>query len=305
MSRPLAADTDVKNIYLAFTNKARIEYEYLVKKVDRLEKAKETCFNYLSARKGSIATDLHIILDDYIIEFVNQEYNPLLALEAKVTKLLKSKKDKNRRDIIELAKWCSILKNQDATFNRLRICKKKANLTYSEYRQCLFDYYCQVHKILLNGDAYKFNYGIGTIYFKRFKFNEKYKSIDYAATRKRKEEIIAAGATPYNKLDAINAEYYGKEYNGIPYIQYKTDEYGYKLVFDNSLYIRGYKNYEFKPVKYINAKYRGYTYPQILKRFCDTEDDINYLQVDLKTKLSLLLLMNPGRSLNFIRDKKI
>ena len=31
----------------------------------------------------------------------------------------------------------------------------------------------------------------------------------------------------------------------------------------------------------------------------DAEDDINYLQVDLRTKLALLLIMNPGVSLRF------
>ena len=68
---------------------------------------------------------------------------------------------------------------------------------------------------------------------------------------------------------------------------------------ENSIIIRDRLPYDFKPVSYINAKYRGYNYNQIIEKFCKTEDDINYLQLDLRTKLALLLIMNPGVSLRF------
>ena len=137
MGRTLAADVDVKTIYLRFINKARIEYEHLARKADRLAKAKETCYEYLIPRKGIIAKDYNINLDDYIIEFGNQSYNPELALETRVIKLLKSTKYEDRSNIIQLAKWCSILKNENATFNSLKLCKEKANLTFNEYKQYL------------------------------------------------------------------------------------------------------------------------------------------------------------------------
>ena len=181
----------------------------------------------------------------------------------------------------------------------MRLCKKKSELTFDEYKTYLFDYYCQVHKIILEGNTYKFGHGIGTIRFRKFVFNENYRSIDFDATRKRKQEIIDAGKKVYNKLEAINAKVEGKEYDGIPYVVYKTTNYGYSLKVENSIIIRDRLPYDFKPVSYINAKYRGYNYNQIIEKFCKTEDDINYLQLDLRTKLSLLLIMNPGISLRF------
>ena len=301
MAKNLAADLDTKTMYLQFVNKAKIQYERLAKKVERLAKSKEDCYQYLIPRKESIATNYKLNLDDFVIEIANQTYNPELALEKKVLKLLKSNKYEDRQDIIQLAKWCSIIKNEYNTCNELRICKKKAMLTFNDYKQYLFDYYNKVHQILLNGDAYKFSFGIGTIYFKRFKFSEEYKTIDYAATKKRKQELIDAGYIPYKKCDDMTAQSEGKEYNGIPYVVYKNDTYGYKLVFENSLFGKEKKLYDFKPVKYINAKYRGYTYEQIIKYFCKTEEDIAKLQVDIRTKLSLLLIANPGTSLRFIR----
>jgi hypothetical protein len=114
--KSLTADITPKTIYLKFRNKAIIEYERLVRKADRISNAKETCYNYLSARKGNIATNYNLILDDYPIEFVNQAYNPLLELEKNVIKLLKKDTKGERQDIIELAKWCSILKNEHKTF---------------------------------------------------------------------------------------------------------------------------------------------------------------------------------------------
>ena len=296
--KSLTADITPKTIYLKFRNKAIIEYERLVRKADRISNAKETCYNYLSARKGNIAKDLNIDLDQFY-EFNNQAYNSSLELESFVIKLLKKHTKGERQDVIELAKWCSILKNEHKTFKELRLCKKKSELTFDEYKTYLFDYYCQVHKIILEGNTYKFGHGIGTIRFRKFVFNENYRSIDFDATRKRKQEIIDAGKKVYNKLEAINAKVQGKEYDGIPYIVYKTNNYGYSLKLENSIIIRDRLPYDFKPVSYINAKYRGYNYNQIIEKFCKTEDDINYLQIDLRTKLALLLIINPGVSLRF------
>ena len=297
--KSLTADITPKTVYLKFRNKAIIEYERLVRKAERIYNAKETCYKYLSARKGNIATDYNLILDDYTIEFVNQEYNPLLELEKNVIKLLKKDIKGERQDVIELAKWCSILKNEYNTYKELKLCKKKSELTFDEYKTYLFDYYCQVHKIILEGNIYKFGHGIGTIRFRKFVFNENYRSIDFDATRKRKQELINAGKKVYNKLEAINAKAQGKEYDGIPYVVYKTNNYGYSLKLENSIIIKDRLPYDFKPVSYINSKYRGYDYNQIIEKFCKTEDDINYLQVDLRTKLALLLIINPGVSLRF------
>ena len=297
--KSLTADITPKTVYLKFRNKAIIEYEHLVRKAERISNAKETCYKYLSARKGNIAADYNLILDDYTIEFVNQEYNPLLELEKNVIKLLKKDIKGKRQDIIELAKWCSILKNEYNTYKELKLCKKKSELTFDEYKTYLFDYYCQVHKIILEGNTYKFGHGIGTIRFRKFAFNKNYRSIDFDATRKRKQELIDAGKKVYNKLEAINAKVQGKEYYGIPYVVYKTSNYGYTLKLENSIIVRDRLPYDFKPVSYINYKYRGYNYNQIIEKFCKTEEDINYLQVDLRTKLALLLIINPGVSLRF------
>lgn len=297
--KSLTADITPKTVYLKFRNKAIIEYERLVRKAERISNAKETCYKYLSARKGNIAEDYKLALDDYIIEFINQEYNPLLELERNVIKLLKKDIKGNRQDIIELAKWCSIIKNEYNTFKDLKLYKKKSELSFDEYKTYLFDYYCQVHKIILEGNTYKFSHGIGTIRFRKFMFNDNYRSIDYNETRKRKQELIDSGKKVYNKLEAINAKVEGKEYDGIPYVVYKGSKYGYSLKLENSLLIKDRLPYDFKPVSYINAKYRGYNYNQIVEKFCKTEDDINYLQVDLRTKLALLLIMNPGVSLRF------
>ena len=297
--KSLTADITPKTVYLKFRNKAIIEYERLVRKAERISNAKETCYKYLSARKENIASDYNLILDDYTIEFVNQEYNPLLELEKNVIKLLKKDIKGKRQDIIELAKWCSILKNEYNTYKELKLCKKKSELTFDEYKTYLFDYYCQVHKIILEGNTYKFGHGIGTIRFRKFAFNKNYRSIDFDATRKRKQELIDAGKKVYNKLEAINAKVQGKEYDGIPYVVYKTTNYGYTLKLENSIIVRDRLPYDFKPVSYINAKYRGYNYNQIIEKFCKTEDNINYLQVDLRTKLALLLIINPGVSLRF------
>ena len=167
MARYLASDVNSKVVYLKLINKTRGVLASLVKTLDRLLKSKTECYNYLSARKGEIYDKYDINLDNYIIEFINQEYNEEEVLQDKAYKLLRQKDlEEDRQDIIQLAKWCSILKNEVEVNKKLIVYKTIYNLSYRDFQEYLYNYYCKVHEILLNGNAYKLGNGIGTIYFK-------------------------------------------------------------------------------------------------------------------------------------------
>lgn len=298
-----ATDTDIHKTYCKFKNKSNMEYASVKRKLRRLADSKEKCYQYLTARKGNIAYELSIVLDDYQIEYVAQTYNPLLSLQKTVKRLLNSNTSGEvRRDIIELNKWCSILDNETKTSINAAVLQRKVIMTFSEYQEYVSKYYCAVHKVLLDGEAYKFGHGIGTCWINRWKFSESIgKRIDFAETARRKQWLIDNGYKPHNLKEARTAEAEGREYDGIPYIVYQDFTYGYSLFFTNVKFLHTRKPYQLKKVSYIASKYRNMNYETIIRYYCKTEDSVANLQFDLFKKLHILLLMNPGRGIRFDR----
>lgn len=303
MARYLASDVNSKIVYLKLINKTRGELTSLVKKLDRLLNSKSDCFNYLSARKGEILKKYDINLDDYIIEFVKQEYNEEEALQDKAFKLLRQKNlEEDRQDIINLAKWCSILKNEKDINKRLIVCKTIYNLSYRDFQEYLYNYYCKVHEVLLNGKAYKLGNGIGTIYFKLIDVsNSKTSRIDFQKTKANKEKLLAEGKIPYRWEDAKDAEAQGYKYEGVPYVVFKNKGKEIVLEFKNSKYFTSRRKIEFRKTKYINLKYRGMSYKEIADTFCNNLDDVYGLQVDVFTKEKLAEIVFPGITQKYIR----
>ena len=304
MAKPLATDINSKSVYLRMINKARGELTILTKKLDRTLNAKKECYNYLLARKGDIANELNINLDDYDIEFNKQLFNENLTLQTKVFKLLKKYNDtQNRTDIIQLAKWCSILKNEYEIGNKMLICNTKYNMPFSEFREYLFKYYSKVQEILLKGHSYKFGNGIGTIYLKLVKLSNNKTRIDFQKTKAAKEKLINEGKTPYRKEDAEYAKLMGIEYDGVPYIV--EQERSKEVVFNikNSKFFTSRRVFDFKVADYVNAKYRNMSYKEIAENFVRKESDIYPMQLGIKRKLHILELINPGIYQRYIREK--
>lgn len=302
MAKPLATDINSKSVYLKMINKARGEYNILNNKLDRTLKAKEQCYNYLFARKGIIANKYNIDLDNYKIEFVDKTFNKDLALETKVIKLLRYPKEKDdRNDLIQLAKWCSIIKNEPILIHKILVCRTKLNMNYAEYREYLSKYFMKVHQILLEGDAYKIGKGIGTIYFKTVNLSKNKFHIDFHKTQLAKKKLIEEGKTPYRKEDARYAELMGLEYDGVKYVQEATKNNQFVLELTNSIYFTSKSKFDIKFMDYVNLKYRGLTYNDIIKNYIQKESDVYQLQISIKRKLRILEIMNPGIYNKFIR----
>ena len=95
MAIPSATDVNSKTVYLNIVNKERGRFNILTKKLERILAAKENCYDWLFARREEINNLYNINLDDYQIEFVEKQYNPIKALETKVLKLLRYPKDED------------------------------------------------------------------------------------------------------------------------------------------------------------------------------------------------------------------
>jgi hypothetical protein len=60
---------------------------------------------------------------------------------------------------------------------------------------------------------------------------------------------------------------------------------------------------EFKPSDYVNLRFRGMTYDEIIKNFELKEQDVPPLQLSIKRKLHIMERINPGIFYRFEREK--
>ena len=288
-----AADIDIRDQYLAFHHKSIYECNVLEKKIKRLEVAKEETWKALVPFKEDIATEFKVILNDKV------DY---ILLGDKISKEFRKNDRPDRRNLlILLVKYCSIIKNETETNRQYEIATKKKSLSFVDYRYYVFKYYSKVHKFLLEGKAYRYRSGIGTLYIHRTQVVANGHKIDFHKTKLRKEELKAKGIKLYNKFEAQEAAVAGDAYDGVDYRVWLRTPAFYSLKFISSYYFRD--AYDFTPVAYIHQKYREYNQESLAFELCKSNEDIYDLQVDLRTKIAIYLKRNPERYVDYDRTK--
>lgn len=287
-----AADINIRDNYLSFHHKSIYEYNILEKKLKRLNDAKDEMWQNLLPHKEDIQQHFKFTISNNI---------DFISIGEKLLKEFRTKDNNDRRELlILLIKYCSIITNISNTEKELKLADKKRNLNFSDYRYFVFRYYSKVHKFLLQGKAYRYNNGIGTLYIDRVQIKAEGKKIDFHKTKLRKEELLKQGVKLYNKQDAIKAEFLGIPYDGVDYRVWLRAPAYYSLKFIHSKYFK--KEYDFAPISYIHQKYRDYNQDQLALEVCENDNDIYNLQIDLRTKIAIYLKRNPERYINFIRD---
>lgn len=298
----MTPDVKLKDYYLKFIRNVNNDIskyrEQLVLIKEKLSVQYETITNYYDFYKNNY----DINLNDYS-EYSNKNYNPSNTLYVKINKFINIEEDAvNRNKLHQITKYCNLLRNKYDTLNLINLTNERKKLSFSKYREIVFNYYNKVHKCVLEGNGYKFNYGIGIFCINRWKVNQKAirPRIDYNETRLRKQELIAQGKKIYNENQAAWYEARGIPYDGIDYRVFKTETHTYEMTFIKSN-ILSKSAIQFKHAEYINIKHRGKSYTQMAD-ICKTFDDIINFQVDIKYKLNMMLYKYPNTYMNFIRN---
>lgn len=287
-----AADINIRDNYLSFHHKSIYEYNILEKKLNRLNDAKIETWNNLLPRKENIHEEFDIIVSKDV---------DFISLQNKFYKEFRNNDKPARRELlILLIKYCSIIKNIAETEKQLALATKKKELGFADYRYIVFKYYSKVHKFLLQGKAYRYNSGIGTLYIDRTQVKGEGKKIDFHKTKLRKQELLAKGVKLYNQQDAAKAAFLGLPYDGVDYRVWLRAPAFYSLKFIHSKFFK--KEYDFIPISYIHQKYREYTQDQLALEVCENNEDIYNLQIDLRTKIAIYLKRNPERYIDFKRS---
>lgn len=156
----------------------------------------------------------------------------------------------------------------------------KSFTSFGQYKDMIYNYYNEVHKVLLNGDTFRFGKRIGDFRIDLLKIDKhstySKNAINIPKTMELKRTLINRGLIPYNKEDADIARSNGEIYTGVPYTIYGLDfEFYIKLRWLNCSVSHGRR---FKFTKYIgNNTYQSIdelaneklTGKQILNLDCD------------------------------------
>lgn len=298
-------DITIKGYYLQFIYNAKIDIAEYNKNLEVIKTSKEEVYNYLFEHIEEIKDKFDIILSSYDKEWNNKEYNPSEYLYNTVIKKLSVISEITDRSLlIQIIKYCNILRNEHKYNKLIAIASKRKDIKFNTYRKYITAYYNKVHKCVLEGMGYKFGYGIGTYVINHWKLDttRKYKAyLDYAATNAKKKELISKGIKLYDDKEAAWYAARHIPYDAVDYRVYKEDTNWYEFTFIKSSIFRS-SNLDYQRTEYVALKYRGMSYIQMANQLCNTLDDIYNLQVDIKYKLNILLYKYPTKYLNYVRN---
>lgn len=299
-------DITIKGYYLQFIHNAKNDITKYKNNLEVTLSIKEQVYKYIEDNKAILNDSFNINLDDIEIEFCQKKYNPKEYLYNIVIKLLRNiDTHPNRIVLLQLAKYCNILRNENKYNKLIELANKRKDIKFGVYRKYVTAYYNKVHKCVLNGIGYKFSYGIGTYIINHWKLDPKRIKnkvhLDYAATNAKKKELIAKGIKLYDDKEAAWYEARHIPYNAVDYRIYKENTDWYEFTFIKSEIFKS-NNLEYQRTEYVATKYRGMSYTQMAEELCHTEEDIYNLQVDIKYKLNILLYKDPTKYLNYVRN---
>lgn len=302
----MVPDVNLKSYYLQYISDANADIIKYKESLDETKEVKEQLYDYLKPSVDIIKTAYGIDLISYDKEWINKEYNTSETLYNKIVKLINDvRADANRVILLQLVKYCNILRAEYKYNQLIFIANTRKTIKYGTYSKYVTNYYNKVHKTVLEGMGYKFGYGIGTYCINHWKIEKdklnKTKRIDFAATNLKKKELLEKGLKPYD--DKLAAWYAARNipYDGVDYRVYKVESSFFDFTLIKSDIFTN-KTLEYKRIEYINTKYRGMSYTNIADSYCKTLEDIYNLQVDIKYKLNILLYKDPNKYLNFIRN---
>lgn len=221
-------------------------------------------------------------------EFVNNEYTT--GQFYKVTKGLFANRSNNYELVSELFDAYSLAINQKKLYDakeEIKHNEKLSKLTLKEYNRILKVYYTQVHKeLILEGKGYAFSGHLGWTCVNRCVVRNHRKMLDYAATKKREKELIAAGKRIYNKEEAAWCERNGIEYKAEDKRVYREDTHCYEVPLLGCK-LPGADNIKLTMTDYRGGEVRGKSNKELVESCNNDTTKICELPIDLRSKITL------------------
>lgn len=297
----------LRDYYIRFINSIDKDIEMYEDALEDIYKAKMDLVKIFDDNRIILDEYFGIDFDKFYTELIECQYNPKKQLLKYVQELSDADWDRElNKLLIQLKRYCVTLEQEYKYKTLIRYAHKRRLLNYSDYIVYVRKFYRELQRHLLNGEGVRFSNGLGILRFDYTKItgNGRLKfMIDSRQTRLNKEELIRRGLNPYDKkVDAFCKEN-NIPYDGRAYVVYTDRDFFYQLKFRNGAVWRG-GLLEFQPANYVHLLYKGMSFDEIAEKYCNSFEDIVNLQVDVKTKLSLLLRRYPTYYLKFLRNEK-
>lgn len=288
-------------------------HERALNNLDKLEKELDVKRKECIVLRDEIKSKADIYKNKYDIdlisysEFRNNTYTTgRFRKAASVAYLNRKGNRKLTIELYDLIKLANLQKRLVEINKQVEINKKLAFIKPSEYQDIITTYYNKIQELMiLDGVGYHFEGRIGWICINRVKYTPKKgkETIDYDASKKAKEKLIAEGKRPYDKEEAEWFEQHNIPYDGVKYQVMRNVEYVYEIPLINCLIKSKSGRYKLISADYINKSLRGKTYDELIVE-CDNDvTKIVKLNIDIKKKLTLCLKANPLLYTKYIRNE--
>jgi hypothetical protein len=237
-------------------------------------------------------------------EFVENEYiDGTFYDDVKGLFINKKNNYKVIQPLYSLYKLAKMQKELHENHKTRRLYSKMLSLNLKQYARILETFYNEVHKkLIIEGCGYMFEDNIGWLCINRCKVVQgNRKLLDFQATKRNKEKLLAEGKRLWNKTEYEYAKSLGLDYDCVDYRKYVEAEYCYEFaLLDTKLKLDD--KIRFEPCAR-RSHIEGRTDEQVI---ADCDNDLNKiceLQIDVKRKLNLCIKTNDLLYLNFIRNE--
>lgn len=295
--------TNFRTYYKTMRNSIRPKYEEAVDKYEKLiveEKALHAeRMQYADSYKKTYKFDFA----DYT-EIINNTYiDGTFYNDAKGLFINKKDNYKATNALYKLYMLARKQKELHELQHQIHVWEQMLDLTIDQYQEILESFYTEVHKkLIIEGCGYVFENPIGWICINRCKVVQgRRKMLDFQATRRNKERLLAEGKRLWNKEEAEYAARVGLDYDGVDYRVYKDEEVCYEIPLINCRVTKGEK------LRLEPTSRRRYTIGKTDDgMIAECNNDLNKiceLPLDIPRKLKLCLKADNILYLNFIRNE--
>lgn len=295
---------DISDYYKAFIESANSDIEKYQEDYDTNYKVLMNARNYANKYILYIAHQFNIRLnEDYPNIWGNIKYDKNESLKDMIDINLRDAVGEDRIILLQLLRYNETLKHCNDCLKSIKLAKTRSNITLKQYREYLRKYYMQaVHKAMIDGYAYRLANGVGDLMINYWKYVNGIRKtiVDWAATNKRKQEILDAGLKLYDKEEAEIYKIRGLKYDGIPYVVYKTNTEYFDIELWNCKY-KGNGKIRFKHSNYIPYKFRGKKVEELAAMF-NSVDEIAIQDLGIRHKLITCVEKDPTLYLKYIRN---
>lgn len=266
--------------------------------------------NTIATLKDEIGAKAFVYRDNYNINILDyEEFKQNKYIDGKLYKVARgvfiNKKDNYNivSDLYDLYNYAKKQKEIYMLNHEISHYDKLLGLSMQEYGRILNVFYTEVHRqMILNGFGYVFEGSLGWICINRCHKVKSKPTIDFAATKKRKQELLAQGKKLYNKEEAEWCKARGIDYDGVDGRVYLTNEYCYEVPLIDCHIPHGSK-YKLTITDNRSRAVRGKTNEELVEEANYDKEYLCSLPVDLKTKLTLCNMADKTLYTNFIRNE--